>query len=580
MGFYPFSVQDFYLSIMQSYIEQLTPEQKHNVYQTIKEGSEPKISFYTLVILSTIIAAYGLIADSIAVVIGAMIVAPLMTPIVGIALSLVSGDRQLFKQAMIAEIVGVLCSIALGFMAGKFTFGVELSPEILARTQPLPYDILIALAAGLAGSYSLVNPRINAALAGVAIAVSLVPPLAATGICLALTRYDLALGAFLLFFANFLAIQLAGVSIFIAKGFIDYFHYKNDEILMNSHIPLNLNSLFLKRFLPSIILLIAITWHLSQTLIDLVNEKRFHRQLESIVREEVQKRTGARLTEVNYKKTDGKINAIAVVMTPQEFSARDINKIQQHIHDSLSDNIHLIIRSILSKDADSTGTIFLLDEDKLKRKQQSEEANFLHKITQELHQNLNNILGAHLVEIRRDDNNGIKTIIAVVRTPTVIKPKQVEAIQSLLQPLDKNIHLVIRSILTQDSDATHYLYDSTEGAVENPLNNEELALYKNLKNTLKKSITRNVKGGVLIDLQYTTVEDVIDVLAVIQTPKNFSNKQVKVLQNDLQTVDSRIKLTVRSVVGTDMDEHGFVVPDETPILETTNEPIDNTLQKP
>lgn len=565
---------------MQTYIEPLTPEQKHDVYQTIAEGSEPKTSFYTLVILSTIIAAYGLIADSIAVVIGAMIVAPLMTPIVGIALSLVSGDKRLFKQAVIAEIVGVLCSIALGFMAGKFTFGVELSSEILARTQPLPYDILIALAAGLAGSYSLVNPRINAALAGVAIAVSLVPPLAATGICLALVRYDLALGAFLLFFANFLAIQLASVSIFIAKGFIDYFHYKDNEHLINNHIPLSLNSVLLKRFLPSIILLIAITWHLSQTLIGLVNEKRFHRQLEAIVREEVQKRTGARLTEVNYKKTDGKINVIAVVMTPQEFSARDINKIQQHIHDSLSDSIHLIIRSILSKDADSTGTIFLLDEDKLKRKQQSEEANLLDKITQELHQTLDNILGAHLVEIRRDDNNGIKTIIAVVRTPTVIKPKQVEAMQSLLQPLDKDIHLVIRSILTQDSDATHYLYDSTEDAVENPLNNEELALYKDLKNTLKKSITRNVKGGVLIDLQYTTVEDVIDVLAVIQTPKNFSNKQVKVLQNDLQTVDSRIKLTVRSVVGTDMDEHGFVVPDETPILETTNKPIDNTQQKP
>lgn len=557
---------------MQTYIEPLTPEQKQTVYQTIVEGSEPKISFYILVILSTIIAAYGLIANSIAVVIGAMIVAPLMTPIVGIALSLVSGDKHLFKQAIIAEVVGVLCSIALGFMAGKFTFGVELSSEILARTQPLPYDILIALAAGLAGSYSLVNPRINAALAGVAIAVSLVPPLAATGICLALARYDLALGAFLLFFANFLAIQLAGISIFIGKGFIDYFHYK-DELLTHHHIPLSLNSVLIKRFLPSIILLIAITWHLSQTLIGLVNEKQFHRQLESIVREEVQKRTGARLTEVNYKKeTDGKINAIAVVMTPQEFSARDIDKIQQHIHKNLDDNIHLIIRSILSKDADNTGTIFLLDEDKLKRKQQSEEANFLGKITQELKKALTNILGAYLVEIRRDDNNGIKTIIAVVRTPTVIKPKQVDAMQLLLQPIDKNIHLVVRSILTQDSDATHYLYNSTEDAVENPLSEEKLALDKNLKTTLKKALNKTAKGSVLLDLQHTTIEDEIAVLAVIQTPKNFSNTQVKVIQNDLQKMDNRVKLTVRSVVGTDMDEHGFVIPDdESPVSDTSSD---------
>lgn len=557
---------------MQTHIAQitLTPEQKQNVYQVIVEGSEPKISFYILVILSTVIAAYGLIANSVAVVIGAMIVAPLMTPIIGIALSLVSGDRQLFKQAMMAEVVGVLCSIALGFMAGKFTFGVELSSEILARTQPLPYDILIALAAGLAGSYSLVNPRINAALAGVAIAVSLVPPLAATGICLALARYDLALGAFLLFFANFLAIQLASVSIFIAKGFIDYIHYKDDEILLHNPVSLKLIIILLKRFLPSIILLTIIAWHLSQILIGLVNEKQLHRRLESIVKEEVQKRTGARLTEVNYKKeTDGTINAIAVVMTPQEFSTRDIDKIQQHIHNNLNSSINLIIRSIISKDADSTGTIFLLDEDKLKRKQQSEEASFLSKITQELHQALSSILGAYLVEIRRDDNNGIKTIVAVVRTPSVIKPKQVEAMQLLLQSIDKNIHLVIRSILTQDSDATHYLYNSTEDVVENPLSEEELALDRKLKIALKKSIGKNVKGGVLLDLQHTTVAEAIDVLAVIQTPKNFSNTQVKVIQNDLRELDSRIKLTVRSVVGMDIDENGFVIPNDIPVSKTT-----------
>jgi uncharacterized hydrophobic protein (TIGR00271 family) len=179
---------------MQKYIHALSSTEKQQVYQAIVEGSEPRVSFYILVVLSTIIAAYGLIANSTAVVIGAMIVAPLMTPIIGIALSLVSSDSHLFRLAIIAEIAGVVCSIALGFMAGKFTFGVELSSEILARTQPLPYDILVALAAGFAGAYSLVNPKINAALAGVAIAVSLVPPLAATGICLALARYDLALG--------------------------------------------------------------------------------------------------------------------------------------------------------------------------------------------------------------------------------------------------------------------------------------------------------------------------------------------------------------------------------------------------
>jgi uncharacterized hydrophobic protein (TIGR00271 family) len=555
---------------MQKSVHALSSIEKQQVYQAIVEGSEPKLSFYILVILSTIIAAYGLIANSTAVVIGAMIVAPLMTPIIGIALSLVSSDSHLFRLAIIAEIAGVICSIALGFMAGKFTFGVELSSEILARTQPLPYDILVALAAGLAGAYSLVNPKINAALAGVAIAVSLVPPLASTGICLALERYDLALGAFLLFFANFLAIQLASVLIFISNGFIDYFHYKENAFLIKSSVSkLKLLQAFSKRFLPSIILLLLVTWHLSQTLINLVNNKQFQRQLEAIVKEEVQKRTGARLTEVNYKKDkDGKINAIAVVMTPQEFSSNDIAKIQQQIQHSFDKPIDLIIRSIISKDADVTGTIFLLDEEKLKRQQQSEKTSFLNEMNRLLKKALENIPGAYLDEVRREDDNGTKTVVAIIRTPVAIKPSQVQIMELLLQTLDKDIRLVVRSILTCDADATRYLYESVEGSITDPLSEEELALHKKLELALKKAIKKIVKGGVLLDFQYTSIDNRIEVLAVIQTPNNFSNRQVKQIQTQLKKeADRRIKLIVRSVVGTDMDENGFVIPEETSLSE-------------
>lgn len=562
----------------------LVIEQKQKIYQSIVEGSEPKISFYILVVLSTVIAAYGLVANSTAVVIGAMIVAPLMTPIVGIALSLVSNDSQLFRHAMIAEIAGVVCSVSLGFLVGKFTYGVELSSEILARTQPLPYDILVAVAAGLAGAYSLVNPRINAALAGVAIAVSLVPPLAASGICFALERYDLGLGAFLLFFANFLAIQLASVFVFISTGFIDYTHTKENRRLTETHVSkLKLFFVFSKRFLPSIFLLGIVGWHLTQTLITLVHEKQFHRELEAIVREEVQKRTGARLTEVNYKKMpEGKINTIAVVMTPQEFSPSDISTIEQHVQTSLGKNISVIMRSIISKDADVTGTIFLLDEEKLKRKQKSDEEDFLNDVTKLLKQSLDSIAGAHLEEVRREDDaiNDVKTIIAVVRTPVAIKPVQVEIMQNLLQTEDDKIRLIVRSVLTRDADSARYLYESTQTSVT--LSDEKLLRHKKLEEILKKSIRKNVKGGILLDFQDSKIENTIEILAVIQTPINFSSKQVKIIQSELQAelkkedITDSVKLIVRSVVGTDMDENGFVEPaeglpavDAAPLVNTT-----------
>lgn len=554
--------------------QQLTPEQKEQVYQTISEGSEPRVSFYILVILSTIIAAYGLIANSTAVVIGAMIVAPLMTPIVGMALSLVSGDGHLFRRATIAEIMGVSCSVALGFIAGEITFGVELSSEILARTQPLPYDILVALAAGLAGAYSLVNPRINAALAGVAIAVSLVPPLAATGICLSLARYDLALGAFLLFFANFLAIQLASVFIFVITGFVDYFHHQENEALLNKRISKwKLMPIFAKRFLPSVILLIFVSWHLSQSLVKLVQKKQFQQQLETTFKEELQKRTGARLTEVNYKKSaDGKINTIAVVMTPQEFAPADIDKIQERVRIALNDSrINVVIRSIISKDADKDGAIFLLDEEKLKRLHESEEANFLNDITQALNKSLASFPGAYLNEIRREDNAGIKTIIAIVRTPVAITPAQVNAIETLLQTIDANTHLVIRSILTRDADNARYLYQPAED-ISLAQQKAEIDLRKKLEEVLKTSVRKHVKGGTLLDFQHNSVSgNTVDVLAVIQTPQNFSNKQVKLIQAQLQSdVDKRIKLVVRSIVGTDMDENGFVIPEENVISSSTS----------
>lgn len=547
----------------------LTTEQKEQIYQSISQGSEPRVSFYILVILSTVIAAYGLIANSTAVVIGAMIVAPLMTPIVGMALSLVSGDGHLFRAATISEIAGVVCSIALGYIAGSVTFGVELSSEILARTQPLPYDILVAIAAGLAGAYSLVNPRINAALAGVAIAVSLVPPLAATGICLSLARYDLALGAFLLFFANFLAIQLASVFVFLSTGFVDYYHHNENALLIDKSVSKwKLVFIFSKRFLPSIVLLGFVGLHLSHSLTQLVQKKQFQQQLETTFKEELQKRTGARLTEVNYKKAvDGKINTIAVVMTPQEFAPADIDKIQERVRLSLNNqDINVVIRSIISKDADKDGAIFLLDEEKLKRQHESDEANFLNDITQALNKSLASFPGAYLNEIRREDTDGIKNIIAIVRTPIAITPVQVKAIEDLLQTLDKSVHLVIRSILTRDADGSRYLYQPAED-ITLAQKKAEIDLRQKLEDVLKASVRKNVKGGALLDFQYNTIsENEVDVLAVIQTPQNFSNKQVKIIQAQLQSeVDKRMKLVVRSIVGTDMDENGFVIPEETAI---------------
>ena len=184
----------------------VTPKRARIVRQEIADGSEPGIRFYILVVISTMIAGFGLAMNSTAVIIGAMLVAPLMTPIFGMALALIRSDANLLGQAARAEIAGVVAAILMGVVLGKLYPALEPTPEMLARTQPQLFDLLVAVFSGFAGAYALVDEKLSPALPGVAIATAIVPPLANSGLCLALGDVAAAVGSFLLFFANFLSI--------------------------------------------------------------------------------------------------------------------------------------------------------------------------------------------------------------------------------------------------------------------------------------------------------------------------------------------------------------------------------------
>ena len=141
-----------------------------------------------------------------------------MTPIFGIALALIRGDATLLGRAVRAEIVGVLLTVALAACFGFLMPELEATQEMLSRTKPNLLDLLVAVFAGFAGAYAMVDEHISPALPGVAIATAIVPPLANSGLCIAMGAYYGALGSFLLFFANFLSILLVASTIFWASG--------------------------------------------------------------------------------------------------------------------------------------------------------------------------------------------------------------------------------------------------------------------------------------------------------------------------------------------------------------------------
>lgn len=180
------------------------------------------VTFFTLLLLATVIANYGLLSASTASVIGAMIVAPLMGPIMATAAAVVMGSGRRAAAALALVGSGVVAVIALAWLLTLVVPASMISftdnPELASRISPGLLALLTALGAGAAGGFITSRAEIADSMGGVAIAISLVPPLCVVGIALAVGDLSAAAGALLLFTTNFLAILLAGGLVFLLAG--------------------------------------------------------------------------------------------------------------------------------------------------------------------------------------------------------------------------------------------------------------------------------------------------------------------------------------------------------------------------
>lgn len=177
-------------------------------------------NYVVLLALATIIATYGVTSASTATVIGAMLVAPLMTPIMAATLALVTAQEGRFLRSLALVIISVAGVIALAALLSLFVpyIDFDANGEIVSRVNPGLSAMAVALAAGAAGAFATSRSEVGDSLPGVAIAISLVPPLSVVGIGLSHGRLSDAFGAFLLFFTNFLAIILSGSLVFWFSG--------------------------------------------------------------------------------------------------------------------------------------------------------------------------------------------------------------------------------------------------------------------------------------------------------------------------------------------------------------------------
>ncbi len=197
----------------------LTDEERLDLYRRLRESTRAGLDFRFRMALSAIIASLGLLMNSVAVIIGAMLVAPLMSAILAVGLGITLGDGRLVRRALLRSLQGVALVVGLSALVALVDPVAAITPEIAARTRPTLLDLGVAIASGLAGGYAFSRKDVQEALPGVAIAVALVPPLSVVGVTLALGQWREAAGAALLYLTNMTSVAGAGGLVFLLVGF-------------------------------------------------------------------------------------------------------------------------------------------------------------------------------------------------------------------------------------------------------------------------------------------------------------------------------------------------------------------------
>lgn len=322
----------------------LTSEEKKQVLTELVPSATPGYDYFILVILSGTIATLGLMTNSPAVIIGAMLLAPLMSPIITLGLSIVIGDTVLLRRSLITLVEGVLISGGLAALITLFNSKMpfinfqQLSDEIMTRTHPSPLDLTIALAGGLAGAYALTRKNLSAALPGVAIATALMPPLCAVGIGVALGRWEVASGALLLFVTNAIAIAFASALVFFLRGF-------RPRLRENNHLlPRNLAISAILTFL----LLVPLTYYSIQ----FFQNSTENRQIYDFAASEVERITGSELVDLTMYRNENVLHLTLTVRTLKSIPYEKVVVLQKALVAGLDRPISLKVNQVFAQQLD------------------------------------------------------------------------------------------------------------------------------------------------------------------------------------------------------------------------------------
>ncbi len=310
----------------------LSEAEKVTVYRESRRNARTTRDFITMIAISTVIATLGLMLNAPAVIIGAMLIAPLMGAIIAMGLGVVQGDARLLELGMKTTGWGVFITLIVSFGLELIIPLNGLTDEMLARSSPNLLDLGVALAAGAAGAYALARKNVSSSLPGVAIAVALIPPLATAGMALALLSWQTALGAGLLFLTNLVGIVAMSSWVFLSMGFQPEFGRR--ERLQ----------LFSRGWQAILVMILLISIPLAVVTVKQLREQNIETTLSQVLQEEMDTWPDATLLDWTYEEQGNVLWLKLDLEAEGVITEEDTQALQQHLAQRLRRPVALSIR--------------------------------------------------------------------------------------------------------------------------------------------------------------------------------------------------------------------------------------------
>ncbi len=293
------------------------------LFTNLRDNAKFSYTFLTLMVLSTLLATTGLFANSAPVIIGAMILAPLMSPIISLSMGVIRADKYMLEHSIKTLIYGISMALLFSSMLASLIPLDTITNEMQSRLSPNLLDLMIAIFSGIAGAYANAKENISKSLAGVAIAVALVPPLSVTGIGIALMDFNVMYGSFLLFITNLVGITLSAALTFIVLGYAPVKRAK-------------------KGIFYTSILMLIITIPLIMSFMQMVEKNNYINQLKSI-NKIIIKGTYITLHILDIKSKDNALLLDLQTISSKPLSYSDMEYIKSKLEKEIGQNIILKI---------------------------------------------------------------------------------------------------------------------------------------------------------------------------------------------------------------------------------------------